>query len=246
MKGYWNNLRPFEKRVVVVVAAMLFVVFNIWFVMPHFSDWGRVQTRMTAAREKLKRYQGEVSQITTVSNQVRVLEGEGMSVPPEEQSVQFQRVIQTRAAEAQVNILSQGRVTERTNQFFLEVSQTLSLQSGEPPLVDFLYNLGAGNSLLRVRDMTLRTDAARQLLNAGVKLVLSYQKKAQARTPAAATATTQPPLKKPEQVFRNPPATNTAKSQPPASKSTTPRNSSSTNKTALPSTGKPASQPPKR
>ena len=242
MKGYWNNLRPFEKRVVAVVAAMLFVVFNIWFVMPHFSDWGRVQIRMSAARDKLKRYQGEVSQITTLSNQVRILEGEGLSVPPEEQSVQFQRTIQTKAAEAQVNILSQGRVTERTNQFFLEVSQTLNLQSGEPPLVDFLYNLGAGNSLLRVRDMTLRTDAARQLLNAGVKLVLSYQKKTQARVGVAATVP--PPLKKPSQVTPNHPATNTAKPLPPASKSNLPRSTGPTNKNVLP--GKTAPQPPKR
>ena len=95
MKGYWNNLRPFEKRVVVGVAAMVFVVFNVWFVRPHFSDWARVKFRIAAARDKLKKYQGEVSQITTVSNQVRKLEGEGLSVPPEEQSVQFLRAIQT-------------------------------------------------------------------------------------------------------------------------------------------------------
>ena len=32
------NLRPFEKRLVVGVGAVLFVVLNAWFVVPHFSD----------------------------------------------------------------------------------------------------------------------------------------------------------------------------------------------------------------
>src|SRR5882724_12647784 len=142
MKGYWNNLRPFEKRVVVGVAAMVFIVFNVWFVLPHFSDWVRVQARTAAARTKLKNYQTEVGQITTISNQVRKLESEGLSVPPEEQSVQFLRTIQTQAAQSQVNILSSGRQAERTNAFFLELSQTFNLQSAEAPLVDFLFNLG--------------------------------------------------------------------------------------------------------
>ena len=39
MKTYLDNLRPLEKRVVVGVAVMAFVVFNLWFVVPHFSDW---------------------------------------------------------------------------------------------------------------------------------------------------------------------------------------------------------------
>jgi type II secretory pathway component PulM len=191
MKGYWNNLRPFEKRVVVGVASMLFIVFNVWFVLPHFSDWGRMKVRMGVARDKLGKYQTEIAQISYYSNEVRRLEGEGLSVPPEEQSVQFQMAIQTQAAQSLVNIVSSAKQTTRTNQFFLELSQVISVQSGESQLVDFLYNLGAGSSLVRVRDLTIGPDAPRQQLRANVKLVASYQKKAAPKgAPAAVSSVT--------------------------------------------------------
>ena len=43
------NLRPFEKRLVVVVAVVVFLVINAWIVFPHFSDLGKVQQRGRAA-----------------------------------------------------------------------------------------------------------------------------------------------------------------------------------------------------
>ena len=64
-------------------------------------------------------------------------------------------------------------------------------QSGEKPLVDFLYNLGSGNSLIRVRGLSLRPDPPRQLLAANITLIASYQKKPVARraaSPATAAA----------------------------------------------------------
>ena len=74
------------------------------------------------------------------------------------------------------------------------------MQAGEEQLVDFLYNLGSGNSQIRVRDLTVRPDPPRQQLLAQVKLVASYQKRAAARpgarpgrTPAAHTAATASP-----------------------------------------------------
>jgi len=73
--------------------------------------------------------------------------------------------------------VDKGRISSGTNQFFLEQSQNISVQSGEQQLVDFLYNLGSGNSLIRVRDLTLRPDPPRQNLSATVKLVASFQKK---------------------------------------------------------------------
>jgi len=240
MKGYWNNLRPFEKRVVVGVAAMVFIVFNVWFVLPHFSDWGRVQIRTAAARTKLKNYQTEVGQITTLSNQVRRLESEGLSVPPEEQSVQFLRTIQAQAAQSQVNILSSGRQAERTNAFFLELAQTFNLQSSEAPLVDFLFNLGSGNSLLRVRDLTLRPDAPHQMLGAGVKLVASFQKKAPVRAAGAAAG----PPTKPPAATRPGTATNSAKM--PSATTPTTRPAGQTNKLASPPGKTAPLTPPKR
>src|SRR5205085_7550349 len=92
-----------------------------------------------------------------------------------------------------VNIIGTAKIMTRTNDpFFLEQSQVITLLAKEQQLVDFLYNLGAGNSLIRVRDLGLRTDAPRQSLNATVKLVASFQKKPAPKGGAAARSTPAP------------------------------------------------------
>lgn len=194
MKSYLDNLRPFEKRVVVGVGVMLFVVLNLWLVLPRFSDWGTVQNRRWEAQRKLGVYRKEIAQVPDLEKKLKELEGENMGVPPEEQFVQFSRAVQTQQARSGVNITGTSKLLTRTNLFFLELSQTVTLQSGEPQLVDFLYNLGEGNSLIRVRDLSLRPDPPRQNLSASVKLVASFQKKqpakaaGPARTPGPSAA----------------------------------------------------------
>ena len=170
------NLRPFEKRLVVVVAAVLFVVLNAWFVFPHFSDLGQAQERRADALKKIERWQVEIKQVPDYQRQVREMESEGQSVPAEDQQNQFSRAIQMQQAQSGVNITSTSKQTVRTNQFFLELTQQVSVESGEAQLVDFLFNLGSGNSLIRVRDLALHPNPPRQQLNGNVKLVASYQK----------------------------------------------------------------------
>ena len=191
------NLRPFEKRLVVGVGAVLFVVFNAWFVFPHFSDLAQAQERKADALKKLARWQVEVDQIPKYKAAINSL-AEGLEVPPEDQVNQFSRAIQAQQAQSGVNVTSTSRTTTRTNEFFLELAQTIGVQSGEPQLVDFLFSLGAGNSLIRVRGLTLHPDPPRQALVANVTLVASYQKNppknpavaapAAAARPAAAAA----------------------------------------------------------
>lgn len=189
MNEYWNSLRPFEKRVVVVVGTLVFIVLNIWVVLPHFSDWTKVQNRMEAARKKLAAYKTEIGKKQQYDNDIKKIEGDALSIPQEEQSVQFLRTVQMHATQSQIGITGTSKQQTRTNQFFLELSQTFSFAAGEQQLVDFLYNLGSSNSLIRVREMTLRPDQPRQALNASVKLVASYQKKPTTRAPAATPET---------------------------------------------------------
>jgi Tfp pilus assembly protein PilO len=170
------NLRPFEKRLVVGVAAVLFIVLNAWFVFPHFSDLAQAVDRRADALKKLDRWQVEINQEPTYKKQIRELESEGQSVPAEDQQNQFSRAIQMQQAQSGVLITSTSKQTVRTNQFFLELTQQVSVESGEAQLVDFLYNLGSGNSLIRVRDLALHPNAPRQALSGNVKLVASYQK----------------------------------------------------------------------
>jgi hypothetical protein len=170
------NLRPFEKRLVVGVGAVLFVVLNAWFVFPHFSDLSQARTRKAEAQKKLQRWQAECDQIPKYRAAIASIIGESAEVPLEDQQNQFSRAIQMQQAESGVNVTSTGRPTAQTNDFFLKLTQTIGVQSGEPQLVDFLYKLGAGKSLIRVRGLTLRTDPPRQQLVASVTLVCSYQK----------------------------------------------------------------------
>jgi len=190
MKGYWDNLRPFEKRVVVGVAAMVFLVLNVWFVFPHFSDWGTVQGRMAKARKNLAAFQLEIGQMPHYKANIASLENSGLAVPPENQAVEFSRTILAQQAQSGVSITTAQKPTTRTNEFFLELTERISVQSAEPQLVDFLYNLGSSNSLIRVRDLGLRPDAPRYQLSANVTLVASYQKNpartAPPTTPSAA------------------------------------------------------------
>jgi len=170
------NLRPFEKRLVVGVGAVFFVVLNAWFVFPHFSDLSQAKDRRADALKKLERWQVEIDQSRKYQAGINRFLKEGPEVPAEDQQNQFARAIQNQQVQSGLVIQNFGRTTTKTNQFFLELTQLISVESGEAQLVDFLYNLGSGNSLIRVRDLALKPNAPRQALSGSVKLVASYQK----------------------------------------------------------------------
>ena len=206
MSAYWDNLRPFEKRVVVGVGAVFFVVLNALLVWPHFSDLSQVKFRTQVARDKLAKYQNEVAQRPAYERQVRQLEGEALGVPAEEQAYQFANAINIQAGQSGVQIKQNGKFNTQTNQFFIEKSQSISVEAGEKQLVDFLYNLGSGASLIRVRDLGVRPDPARHILVATVKLVASYQKKLPTRTGTTAASPGTAPSTAPAQASPPPSA----------------------------------------
>jgi len=203
MKGYWNQLRPLEKRLVVGIGAVVFIILNAWFVVPHFSDLKKVQTRRENAEAKLRKYETEVARLPALTNEIRKFEREGTDVPQEDQAGHFASTITSQAASHQVETIQTFRIQATTNQNFFEFSQGISVQSKEQELVTFLYDLGAGNSLIRVRDLTLHTDQPRQKLAANITFVASYQRK----MPTRSTSASQP---------------TSAKSVAPATKSSTP------------------------
>lgn len=183
------NLRPFERRLVVVVGIILFVVVQVWFVWPHFGDYGKLRAREREAERKLAQFNAELAQKDKFAAEVKRLEGEGLAVPPEDQATDLLRAVDTQARQAGVAVQSSARPLTTTNQFFLERSQTITTLSGEDGLVNFLYNLGAGHSLIRVRDLSLRPDQTRMKLTANIKLVASYQKNPpRAAAPGAAAS----------------------------------------------------------
>ncbi len=189
MKKYFAHLRPMERRLAVGVMVVVIVVLNAWLIWPHFSDWGKLRGRLEDARRKLQLYQTTIAQQPTFEAQLKKFESLGeSSVAPEDQTINFMRTIQTQAAESGVGIGSTSRQTTRTNEFFVEQEQNISVTATDEHLVDFLYKLGSGASMIRVLDLELQPDGAHTHLNANIRLVASYQKNPAAPTHAAAPA----------------------------------------------------------
>lgn len=185
------NLRPFERRLVVGVGTAVFIVLNVVFVWPHFDDRTKALHDLAAARKLLATFQEEVRQRPEVESRVRTMEAEAEPVPEEDQKTEFLRIVQMQAAQSGVNITGTSRQTTRTNDpFFLEQNQTITVVSGEQQLVDFLYKVGTGASMVRVRDLSLRPDPPRQQLSGNIKLAASFQRKppVRAASPPATTA----------------------------------------------------------
>jgi hypothetical protein len=130
------------------------------------------------------------------------LEGRGSAILPSEQALQFQRVVQEQASRSNIGISSYdpgNRTKESTNIYFEEQTLTINIQqAGEEELVDFLYNLGTGSSMIRVRDLTIKPDMTGTRLQCHAVLVASYQKSKKSELkPSAVPAATKQPNRKP-------------------------------------------------
>ncbi len=162
------NLRPNERRLVIIVAIVVFIIVNAIFVWPHFGDWGKLRRRQADATEQLRRYRIEVESIPRYQKTLSELEKAGASVASEDQALKLANTVQNQAllSGVQWNGYTPGRQTAsaKPNQFFEEQTGNLSFVADEKALIDFLYNLGSGGSLIRVRTMTLNPDAPRYKL----------------------------------------------------------------------------------
>src|SRR5688572_2902924 len=194
MNKYLSRLNSTERRFVVGVFVVVFIVINLLFIWPRFKDWDKVKLQINKAQNNLQAFQKEIGQKPTYERLVGELESEGAPVPAEDQMTEFLRTIQTQAAQSGVQVLGNTPQPTGTNQFFIERAQSLSVQAGEPQLVDFLYRLGDGTSLIRVRSLTLRPDQPRYQLSASITLVASYQKKS---ATGSATKSAETPTAKP-------------------------------------------------
>jgi hypothetical protein len=198
MKEFLARLNSTERRFVVGVFVIIIIVINVLFIWPRFKDWEETKTRMFKARRTLNTFNKEIGQMKANEAKVKAMESESASVPPEDQLIEFQTTVNNQAAASHVSILNWSRHPAGTNQFFVEHAQTIAVLAEESQLVDFLYNLGAGNSLIRARGLRLNPDPPRQKLSGSITLVASYQKRTAVRsaTTSPAAAKTATPTKK--------------------------------------------------
>jgi type II secretory pathway component PulM len=177
MKKYFSQLRPFERRLVVGVMVVVFVVLNLVYVEPHFSDWSKLRNRGYDADRKLQLYQRNIAQIPTLQTELKGLEKQGEFVAFEDQGINFSRTVAAQAQQSGVAILSTSTTHMHTNDaFFVEQVQTIHVSATDQQLVDFLYKLGSDASMIRVHDLELQSDMVRQHLSADITLVASFQK----------------------------------------------------------------------
>lgn len=177
MKKMFAQLRPMERRLAVGVLVILILALNWAFIWPHFSDVSKLERRRDYATKLLATRQTAIADTKKYQDLVNSFEGTGTYVPAEDQAINFLQTIKLQAAASGVQIFNFGRQSARTNQFFSEQSEAISVTATDAQLVDFLYKLGENASMVRVRDLDLQPDQPHQHLNANIQLVASYQKK---------------------------------------------------------------------
>jgi hypothetical protein len=177
------NLRPQERRLVVLAGAVIFLVLNLWFVWPHFSEYGRLRSEIARASATLERYHAELARVPAYSRRLEELEGQGAAgVLPEEQATLLISRIQMQAERSGLKLqrLTPAARAARggsTVEFFEEQSLTLMLNpTGPEELINFLVALATGDLVIRVRELDLRPDPSETRLIGTIRLVASFQK----------------------------------------------------------------------
>ncbi len=184
------NLSPQERRLVVGVMVVVFVLLNFWLVWPHFSDWKDIQAAREEAKVKLARYEKEAALKPALMSRVESLEENSPVLPPSDQAaVHMERAIRRLARESSVTLGGTRSVNyssaNRTNEFFEDHAMSITIEADDQQLVSFLHALGASNSLIRVRDMSLRPNQNKTRITGDIVLVASYQRETTAGAASA-------------------------------------------------------------
>lgn len=231
------KLTPTERRLVVGVLVVAFLVVNYWVVWPRFNDFKTISEDLTSMERKKKIYEQEIARRPTYEVLLRKLKAEGSVLPVGEERIAFRSDMERMAREVGLMVPRWGEVLpersgQNTNAFFEAIGITLQGAGGtEQQFVDFLHRVGASNSTIRVKELTLtpgnfdsRSQGKTNLVG-NLKLVASVQK---AATNAPASGGTNAPVP-----ARNPGAA--ATSTPPAvSRTNAPANAAGRTNVPLP------------
>jgi len=196
------NLAPAERRLVVIVGIVVFVVLNFWLVIPEFGEWAKNEQRTKDASVKLQSYKAEIAKESAYKKELKELEQQGTQVATEEAALRLSQEVNSQAALSGVTITSitplqrQG-TGGKTNTFFDEASVTVNINTSEKELLDFLFRLADKDMLIRARSMQLSPDPSRMRLQGPITLVKSFQRRPPVKTATAAAAKPAPSAAKP-------------------------------------------------
>jgi hypothetical protein len=188
------NLRPQERRLVVIVGIVVFVVLNFWLVIPMFGEYGRTEQRIRDTSKKLNEYKQEIQKRSGYSNELSVLERQGGYVPTEEAGLRLSQEVSSQAALSGVYTTGVTPVQRqgtggKTNAFFDEAAVSVNFSAtGEKELIDFLYRLADKELLIRAKSMQIGSDPSQMRLQGNMTLVKSYQRRPPPKAPATRLA----------------------------------------------------------
>jgi len=185
------KLTPSERRLVVVIGAVVFLVVNYWLVWPRFGDFAALSHEIETLDQKREQYEKEVARRPAYDALLRKLQAAGSVLPAGEERIQFRSDMERLAREVGIavprwgEVLPERGVGTATNAFFESISLSMSQISGaEEQFVEFLHRVGSSNSTIRVKELTLapgnydpRAQGKTNLVGT-VKLVASVQKAA--------------------------------------------------------------------
>lgn len=195
------KLTPSERRLVVVIMAVVFVVLNYWIIWPRFGDYQALSTEIQELQRKRDTYQREVDRRPTYEVMLRKLQAAGSVLPAGEEKIAFRSDIERLAREIGLTVPRWGEVVaERpaagtTNAFFESIALPMNQVFGaEDQIVEFLHRVGASNSTVRVKELSLAPGnfdsraGGKTNLVAVIRLVASVQKAAPKPAPTATGA----------------------------------------------------------
>jgi Tfp pilus assembly protein PilO len=173
------NLRPQERRILVIVALIIFVVLNFLLVTPLFGQLGQAENELEKSRKTLAKYEAQIEKAPNFERIEERLKKEGSEVLTGE--LQLSDIVNARAIANDVHVSRSNPILRtqigRTNQFFEDQGLTIDFTSGGKELVDFLVDMASANSMVHVHDMTLRTVQNGTRLGGNIVFVASYLKK---------------------------------------------------------------------
>jgi hypothetical protein len=239
------NLRPQERRLVVIVAIVVFVVLNFWLVFPMFGEYGKLQRRIIDGQTMLAKYEAEIKNKPGYVTTINTLQGDVGYIPSEDAALRLYQEVNSQANLTGLGYtlitpaVRGGGGSGKTNAFFDETSVTVNIRTGEKELVDFLNRLTDKELMIRAKSMDIGPDPTRMMLQGSITLVKSFQRKPplKAAMPAATAAPKATALPKTNAPPKPAPAA-------PAPKATNPPTRSAP--TAIPPLPGGTNRPPKR
>jgi len=182
------NLRPQEKRAIVAIAVVVFVILNLVLVFPHFKDYRQIQKQLKDTRAAIATNNAVIAKdrdpMDGLQVQLAKLEKQPDGAVAFNKEIQLMQTVTAQARANGVFITTESGVavsrigpTNLADKFFESQSIRIQVQAAEDALVKFLFDVGNDPAMIRVRELDLKPlDANRYKLNGNITFIADYQK----------------------------------------------------------------------